>query len=343
MGIDKFGVIELICSEITSLPFVSYDRLRQKQKIQRDIDFIVDRAYHFQFRKELEATLKKLGFSIAYEIDNYYSLQVFFTDSDSNLLQIDIMDGLYQKHWPVRSARSLITPEKKQRTFYRIRQLLKYIFSRFYQVKRFLYVPGIRLVVLGVDGSGKSTLISDLTNELRHKGLKVKNCYVFPGFFKRYQVKDASITNSKPHGESPRGFIQSCFYQILWASEFILGSISEQYRRYQGQYIIYDRFIYDLIIDPTRYRLSNTIIIKLIAKLFKNEIVIVVGGDDKIIYERKKEISLEETIAQQKRLKEFIKNRPRSFFIDTVANSKDDCTKETVGLLFSKLITGAQK
>ena len=329
MEIDRYGVIERI----------SYDRLRQKQKIERDIDFIVDRQYHFQFRNELEVTLRKSGFSIAYEIDNYYSLQVFFTDLNTNFLQIDIMDGLYQKHWPIRSAHSLITSEKKQSTFYRIRQPIKYIFSRFYQVKRFFCVPGIRLVVLGVDGSGKSTLISDLTNELRHKGLKVKNCYVFPGFFKRYRVTDASVTNTTPHGEPPRGFFQSCFYQILWTSEFILGAISEQYRRYQGQHIIYDRFIYDLIIDPARYRLSNTLIIRLTAKLFKNEIVIVVGGDDKIICDRKKEISLQETVAQQKRLKEFIRNRPRSFFIDTVANSKEACMQEAVGLFFSKLIT----
>ena len=100
MKIDKYGVIELICSEITSLPFVSYDRLLQKRKPLRDIDFIVDRKYHFQFKDELEATLRKSGFSLAYEIDNYYSLQVFFMDLDSNFLQIDIMDGLYQKHWP---------------------------------------------------------------------------------------------------------------------------------------------------------------------------------------------------------------------------------------------------
>ena len=86
--------------------------------------------------------------------------------------------------------------------------------------------------------------------------------------------------------------------------------------------IIIDRYFYDILVDPGRYRIKlPKIIIKLFSKIVpKPELTFIITADHKQIYERKKEIQLDQINKIQNKyieLNKFIKN---SYLID---NSKD--------------------
>ena len=52
---------------------------------------------------------------------------------------------------------------------------------------------------MGVDGSGKSTLIQRLNKRLKRSSLKIKNLHLRPYFF----LTDTRTVNSNPHEKKP--------------------------------------------------------------------------------------------------------------------------------------------
>ena len=153
------------------------------------------------------------------------------------------------------------------------------------------------VVFLGVDGSGKSTLINSIFKKNRDKFKKI---HFNPDYFRK---KKEQIIN--PHLKKKRGRIFSLLKIIYW----VINNQIFRILNYNSKKIyFFDRYIYDVIIDPLRYRFSlPNKLIKLIIKFINK------------IYSRNKELKLSDMIRLNKKYIKFI----RQFDQKIVLNCQD--------------------
>ena len=92
---------------------------------------------------------------------------------------------------------------------------------------------------------------------------------------------------------------------------------------------IFDRYFYDVKIDPMRLRIKlPQIVIRGIFLMAPSpSVVLCLGGNPKILYERKPETSLEEVTRQVSQLENLVENDVKAHWVRTdqdIAQSVDD-------------------
>ena len=94
------------------------------------------------------------------------------------------------------------------------------------------------------------------------------------------------------------------------------------------QLIIFDRYAHDILIDPIRYNfnLSKKITKKILNYFPEPDLWIILNAGSYTAYNRKKEISLKETVRQSREYLKFAKNRKNSIVINTSKNLKKSVT-----------------
>src|SRR5210317_860192 len=144
---------------------------------------------------------------------------------------------------------------------------------------------------MGVDGSGKSTLIELLKKKLKKKFKKIKYVHLRPYLI----LLDKSTVQAKPHKTKKAwpilfNFIRVLYWLIIYRLFFYL------FANKPRQLIIFDRYAHDLTIDPTRYKFNLTnIITKFILNLFLNPTLwFVLNAPIKVLEKRKKELPTKE-------------------------------------------------
>ena len=154
-------------------------------------------------------------------------------------------------------------------------------------------------ILLGVDGCGKSTLIEYFYKKFPNQVISFHFC---PS--NRYNNK-FGMSQVYPHSKVGYSFITS-FMKLLFL--IIIFNISHfNIRRYKDKYkfVIGDRYFYDLLFDPKRYRMK-------LPRLFLNwasyliprpDKVIVILGDVNTFYTRKRELNPNLLAKQQSELR----------------------------------------
>lgn len=151
---------------------------------------------------------------------------------------------------------------------------------------------------LGPDGCGKSTLINVLESNLKNTDVTY--------FHLRPIVPKKNVSNNSPQQSKTYGFVLSFLKLCFLILQFNIGWL-KNIRGRKGV-IIFDRYLYDVVIDPKRFRISlPAIILKIGIKLIpKPDIIFLLTGDPVVINERKKEVSLKETKRQMNLYDTFI-------------------------------------
>ena len=166
---------------------------------------------------------------------------------------------------------------------------------------------------MGVDGSGKSTLIKEIQKKLKSK-IEIKYLHLRPYLF----LTDKRTVIKNPHNKKKLNLVLISFIRIiLW---FFIYKIFFYFNLNKSKkLIIFDRYAHDILIDPIRYRINlPKLIIKKILFFFPNpDLWIILKVKPRKAYERKKEISLKETEKQSIQYMEFAKNQKNSIIIDT--------------------------
>ncbi len=165
------------------------------------------------------------------------------------------------------------------------------------------------IVFLGVDGSGKSTLIKSIFNKNK---IKYKMIHFTPDYFRK---KKNPVIN--PHENTKRSKVISLLKIIYWIFNFQIFKILN----YNSKKIfLFDRYLFDLIIDPKRYRfsLSDKTIKFIIKPLLKPDLVVLLTGNPKKIYLRKKEIKLRDTIILNNKYIKFTKAFDKNIILDAL-------------------------
>ena len=170
---------------------------------------------------------------------------------------------------------------------------------------------------MGVDGSGKSTLINLITKKFKKKFKKIKYVHLRPYLF----LIDKSTTEKNPHyRKKPNTQFESLLKILMWLIIYRIFFFFKT--RKNNQLIIFDRYAHDLLIDKIRYRFNlPDKITKFILSLFPEpHLWIILKAPIKLIEKRKKELSTNELKRQMKLYINFSNIKKNSLLLNTGKN-----------------------
>ena len=182
--------------------------------------------------------------------------------------------------------------------------------KRYYQIMKIKFPRGKLIAVFGPDGSGKSTIYHHLKIYCERESINLSHFHWRPGFLP-YSTK-ISIRNSddgftNPHFYKGRNTLVSTVILFYILLDFLLGYwFVIRPKLNSGVSIYYERYYHDVLLDEVRYNLSTPRFLRtLFSKfVFEPDHIIILSAPAEIIYARKKELTLDEIIIQQKRLSE---------------------------------------
>ena len=182
---------------------------------------------------------------------------------------------------------------------------------------------------MGVDGSGKSTLIELLRKKLKNKFRKIKYIHLRPYLI----LLDKSTVQANPHKSKKTWPILLNFFRILYWL-IIYRFFFYLFGNNSNQLIIFDRYAHDLMIDPIRYKFNLPInITKFILNLFPNpNLWIVLSAPIKVLEKRKKELPTKELKKQIRIYLNFAKQRKNSIVINT-----NNSVQSSLSLIIKKI------
>lgn len=196
------------------------------------------------------------------------------------------------------------------------------------------------IAVLGVDGVGKSTVIREVKanilscrlNTVYTKHLRPNILPPLSYFFRR--KKQISEIVIEPHAAKPSNQFVSILRILYLLIDYIIGYFL--YVRIKlkqnSTIIIFDRYAYDLLIDPRRFRisLSASFIKILIFFIPKPDIVFCLYGDPNTIASRKNELSIIETERQVNQLVRLANDNANKFKLISTNISIEDTVSQVI-------------
>ena len=144
------------------------------------------------------------------------------------------------------------------------------------------------VVFLGVDGSGKSTVIDNFVNHVSNEWSEIKYVHFRPTYLFKGDTSVEPVTN--PHEGRSRGLIMSLLKLLYFVIEYNY-AFYIHYRK-PDQLVVFDRYYYDVLADPKRTKISvPRWVLKLFTRLIPTpDLVFYLYASIDVLYERKKEI-----------------------------------------------------
>lgn len=181
----------------------------------------------------------------------------------------------------------LVLRNLARRPVHTIRALLRYALSEM-QV-RFTPEPLAEFCFLGVDGAGKSTVLAEVCSKFGARAKVVQVLHLKPT---RGKTRVAVV--SDPHALPPRGALISTAKLTWWLLLYHLNRFF--HGRRNATVLLWDRYIYDVLVDPKRYRVSlGNGALTILAFLAPSPLaVFFLDVQPNVAYARKREVSLRE-------------------------------------------------
>lgn len=186
------------------------------------------------------------------------------------------------------------------------------------QIIRYANPPAPWVAILGLDGSGKSTIAKSIKETLGHGKpfMDVRIPHWRPFFFRKCQNMSTFV---EPHGKSERGIFSSLAKLGFLVLEWIFGFWQcVLFPRARGQLVIFDRHYIDLLVDPRRYRYGAPLwIARLVGVLIpKPDLFILLDLPAQVARSRKPEVPLEEARRLRKRYLDLAQGLPNARVVD---------------------------
>ena len=189
--------------------------------------------------------------------------------------------------------------------------------------------PGLTIAFLGVDGAGKSTVIQALVPRLKAMGYSIECRHLRPGWLLPLaRLKPGGSVSAKepghvmnPHGSRPSGALGSLFRLLYLFLDYTLGhqfTVLPRLRR-DRMVLLYDRYGYDLRIDPRRFRINlpDAVLASFVRRLPGPDAVICLHASAEAIHARKPELSVEEINRQFDLLRQTTEDVARCSWVST--------------------------
>ena len=162
------------------------------------------------------------------------------------------------------------------------------------------YSRGLWVAFFGPDGVGKSTVIEQLEQRLEPGFHGILRFHFRPGFH-RHGHDHPPVT--QPHAKQPRGVAVSFLKLIYWLADCWFGYLTavSPCRRRRGL-VIFDRYLPDMLVDPTRYRLPADCLQFagwLTTFAPQPDLYVLLDAPAEVVQERKSELTLSESRRQR--------------------------------------------
>lgn len=237
----------------------------------------------------------------------------------------------------------------KKKPIHTVKNIILFGIEKFYRIvicpkkyKKFIAVEA-------PDGTGKTTFIDELCVRLAEMfvcDIEKMHVYHFRptilpnlgavGEKAGVMKQDTDFTN--PHRNKPANKISSFIRMAYYWMDYIIGGIICIRKDVQfDKFSIFDRYIYDFIVDPYRSRINLPLPIrKLFVKtVHQPQIVFVLMADAEVVYNRKQELTLYEITRQLKEFKK-LKDVSSNCFMLNANLTPDEIVDEAMKVIMDK-------
>lgn len=185
----------------------------------------------------------------------------------------------------------------------------------------------ILICFLGPDGSGKSTAIEAVIEALEARQLSVSLRHLKPTLWGKQRVAARGVVTD-PHSIAPRGSFASIAKLGAWIAETWIDRWQARGRRPDVE--IFDRYFYDIEVDPRRYRYGGPAFApKALAPFVpRPDLVFILDAPAEIIQQRKQEVTQAETARQVKGYRALAERMKQAHLID--ATLHPDRVRDTI-------------
>jgi thymidylate kinase len=297
-----------------------------------------------QYKRKISAVYKKDNKVIDETIKR--TLNKSSSDLIINALEKNDFDDIVKNADKMsRSSKNKVFVKKPLKT---ICNIIKFLFEKFYRIiicpRKFQNFISVQ----GADGTGKSTFIEGLVKAIAFYNVsEISKSHVYhhrpkilpnlgaAGEKAKVMKEDKDFTN--PHRAKPSGFIVSFIRMTYYWLDYVIGVPLKLRKDVQfDRFTIYDRYIYDFLIDPHRSRINLPYWIR---KLFTNmaiqpRIVFVLIADAETIYKRKQELTIDEINRQLGEFSKLAKTHKRFVVIDA-SKSPEDMVEDAIRVIIN--------
>jgi len=271
-----------------------------------------------QYRLASEEKLNKILSKYFYH-DTIITITEIFKKQDYNLLENQI---------------SNLKKEIHHKTPIKLKYILKDITLK---LKRIFNKTGLSVTFMGPDGCGKSTIISGVSEDLSKAFRKTDYYHLKP-------IKtNNNITVVNPQAERPYSFFKSIIKLIYLVYQYNKGFFKIRLKLIKSTFVIFDRYIEDILVDNLRFRYGAPKLFAKIALMFipKPQLYIYLDAPGEIIYKRKKELSVTEINRQRQEYLKLFKGINNRYIVD--ASKKQDEVIFDVEKIILKYLEARQK
>ena len=194
------------------------------------------------------------------------------------------------------------------------------------RLERVLHPTGLVILLVGPDGSGKSTVAQSLHESCEGIFARQAKFHWRPGLLPRLGAvlgREASDATD-PHQQAPHGAMASLLVAGYYWLDFVLGGWARVTPiRLRGGLVVMERGWWDLAVDPTRYRLKiPQWIIRLLGLATpRPDLAFVLEGEPATLHARKAELPPSELARQTREWRRALPSSVPTTFVDTSPGS----------------------